>query len=108
MTVSAEWLGWASSFVLVLTIGRQVWRQWRRGTSEGVSQWLFIGQAFASAGFTGYSVLVDNAVFIVTNATLLLAALLGLAIVRVHRRRARQSASRRVIRVPLRPVRASV
>ena len=42
--------------------------------SEGVSRWLFVGQIAASSGFTIYSVLVGNAVFVVTNAILLASA----------------------------------
>lgn len=85
-------LGWASSVVLVLTIGWQVFRQWRSGTSAGVSRWLFLGQACASAGFTGYSLLIGSRVFVVTNALLLVAALVGLGIVEHHRRRGRANA----------------
>lgn len=82
-----EVLGWLSSFVLVLTISTQVHRQWRSGTSKGVSHWLFIGQFAASTGFCVYSVLLKNWVFIATNGLLAVEALVGLAIVRVHRRR---------------------
>lgn len=73
-------LGWLSSFVLVLTIGAQVRKQWKAGTSEGVSKWLYLGQIAASAGFTAYSALVRNWVFVVTNGVLLVAALAGCAI----------------------------
>ncbi len=83
-----ELLGWASSFVLVLTIAKQVYKQWKEGQSEGVSKWLFIGQMSASLGFTIYSWLVDNWVFVATNALMLLNGLLGLLIVLHHRRRA--------------------
>jgi MtN3 and saliva related transmembrane protein len=83
-----ELLGWLSSFVLVLTIGRQVHRQWRSGHSEGVSIWLFVGQMIASAGFTIYSALVDNWVFVVTNALMLVFAIAGVLIVTSHRRKA--------------------
>jgi len=85
--MKTELLGWLSSFVLVLTIGKQVLRQWRSGHSEGVSIWLFVGQMVASAGFTAYSALVDNWVFVVTNAMMLVFAVLGFAIVKTHRRR---------------------
>ena len=73
-------IGWTSSLILVLTIGKQVFKQWREGTSEGVSIWLFVGQLAASTGFTIYSWLVHNWVFVVTNALLLLNALIGYAI----------------------------
>jgi MtN3 and saliva related transmembrane protein len=89
-----EAIGWFSSVVLVLTIGKQVWKQWRAGTSEGVSKWLFVGQITASAGFTVYSWLVHNWVFVVTNASLLLLAVAGLGIVYLHRRKERRSTQR--------------
>lgn len=84
-----ELLGWFSSFVLLLTIGKQVHKQWRSGSSEGVSKWLFIGQTTASVGFTIYSILVRNWVFVVTNALLLVSAITGGVIVIQHRRAAR-------------------
>ena len=87
---STEIVGWASSVILVLTIGKQVYKQWREGSSEGVSSWLFVGQMTASLGFTIYSWLVGNMVFVVTNSLMLLNALVGYGIVRRHRRRERQ------------------
>jgi uncharacterized protein with PQ loop repeat len=83
-----EALGWASSVVLVLTIAKQVYKQWQSGSSEGVSRWLFVGQIAASVGFTVYSFLVHNWVFVATNALMLCNALLGYGIVVRHRRRA--------------------
>jgi len=91
----AEVLGWVSSGVLVLTIGQQVWKQWREGTSKGVSRWLFLGQIAASVGFTLYSWLVKNWVFVATNALMLVNALLGYGIVLRHRRRERLRAALR-------------
>ena len=82
-----EAVGWVSSFILVLTIGKQVYKQWKEGSSENVSRWLFVGQMAASTGFLVYSVLQKNTVFIVTNALMLVNALLGLLIVLYHRRR---------------------
>ena len=84
-----EAIGWLSSFILVLTIGKQVHKQWREGSSRGVSRWLFVGQLTASSGFVVYSWLVHNWVFVATNALMLVNALLGLGIVLHHRRRAR-------------------
>ena len=90
--MGSEAIGWFSSFVLVLTIGNQVYNQWKTGTSKGVSKWLFVGQIIASTGFTIYSVMVGNWVFVVTNALLLVSALLGIVIVVKHRRAERRSA----------------
>ena len=84
-----EAVGWVSSCILVLTIAKQVHKQWQEGSSEGVSKWLFVGQMAASLGFTIYSWLVSNWVFVVTNAVMLLNGLLGLLIVLHHRRRER-------------------
>jgi MtN3 and saliva related transmembrane protein len=84
--VGVEAVGWASSVVLLATILKQLHKQWEEGSSEGVSKWLFIGQSAASIGFTIYSWLVGNWVFVVTNALLFCSALVGLAIVRYHRR----------------------
>jgi MtN3 and saliva related transmembrane protein len=80
-TPMTDALGWLSSFVLVLTIAKQVHKQWRERTSEGVSPWLFVGQITASVGFTVYSWMVRNWVFVVTNALLLVSALVGIVLV---------------------------
>lgn len=80
-------IGWASSIILVLTIAKQIFKQWKAGTSEGVSKWLFMGQLAASAGFTLYSVLVKNWVFVVTNVVMMMNALVGWAITMHQRRR---------------------
>jgi MtN3 and saliva related transmembrane protein len=78
-------IGWSASIVLVGTIISQIYRQWRHGSSKGVSTWLFIGQIVASTGFVVYSWLVNDLVFIFTNVLLLLSALVGLSIVLWHR-----------------------
>ena len=80
-------IGWTSSLVLMFTICWQVYRQWQKGTSEGISTWLFIGQIISSLGFSIYSWMVGNMVFVVTNALLLLSAIVGLSVVLYHRRR---------------------
>lgn len=73
----ADYVGWTASAVLFATICRQVWKQWKEGQREGVSRWLFIGQMTASALFLAYSWMLDNWVFVVTNAFLLAAAAVG-------------------------------
>ncbi|HJU04283.1 MAG TPA: SemiSWEET family transporter [Nitrospiraceae bacterium] len=80
-----EIVGWSASLVLVVTILAQISRQWRQGSSKGVSKWLFLGQMAASAGFLVYSWLIYDRVFIFTNALMLVSALTGLAIVLRHR-----------------------
>ena len=85
-----ETIGWISSLILLLTISKQIHKQWQNSSSQGVSKWLFLGQMAASAGFTVYSWMVSNWVFVVTNSLMLLNGLLGLAIVLHHRRRERR------------------
>lgn len=82
-----ELVGWVSSFILVLTISKQIYKQWQEGSSENVSKWLFIGQMAASLGFSIYSWLVSNWVFVVTNLLMLINGLIGLGIVLHHRKR---------------------
>ena len=72
-----ELIGWGAATVLLATMGRQVYTQWRDGISQGVSKWLFIGQLVASSGFVMYSWLLGNWVFVVTNVLMLLTAGLG-------------------------------
>ena len=72
-----EMVGWISALILATTIARQVHKQWRSKSCDGVSSWLFIGQILASLGFVVYSYLVDNWVFVLTNAFNLVAALIG-------------------------------
>jgi MtN3 and saliva related transmembrane protein len=87
----ADWLGWGASAVLLATLARQVYVQWRERSTEGVSSWLFVGQITASVGFLAYSWLVGNAVFVFTNAALLITALVGQWIYRRNVRRERGS-----------------
>jgi uncharacterized protein with PQ loop repeat len=75
-----ELIGWISSFILVVTIAKQVYKQWKEGKSEGVSKWLFVGQIAASIGFAVYSYLVWSPVFIFTNSLMVLNGIACLAI----------------------------
>lgn len=93
LPIVTELIGWVSSAILLATLARQARKQWREGTAEGVSRWLFVGQTAASTGFTLYSALVRNWVFTVTNALLLANAIAGLVIDRHQRRRARAGRS---------------
>ena len=77
-----DWLGWGASAVLLATLLRQVFVQWRERRTDGVSSWLFVGQITASIGFVVYSWLVDNRVFVVTNTALLLTGIAGQLIYR--------------------------
>jgi uncharacterized protein with PQ loop repeat len=73
-----EVIGWVSSGILLLTLIKQVYKQWKERTGEGVSKWLFVGQLAASIGFTVYSYLVGNWVFTVTNGILTINNIIGL------------------------------
>ena len=86
---TSEIIGWASSLILLITVGAQVYKQWESGTAEGVSRWLFAGQIGASTGFAVYSWMLDNKVFVATNSFMILNALVGQAIVTRNRRRQR-------------------
>ena len=72
-----ELIGWGGASVLLLTLGRQVYTQWRDHSAQGVSRWLFVGQLTASTAFLVYSWLLENWVFVVTNALLLVTAAVG-------------------------------
>src|ERR1700737_936942 len=64
--MTTELIGWIAAIILLATIARQVYSQWRDRTSQGVSKWLFVGQILASVGFIVYSWLLRNWVFLVT------------------------------------------
>lgn len=80
-------IGWVSSGILVLTIGNQVYKQWKSKTSQGVSRWLFLGQLAASIGFVIYSWMLESWVFVATNSLMIANALAGATIVYLQRRR---------------------
>ncbi len=78
-------IGWLSSALLLLTIGKQVHTQWKSRSTEGVSRYLFWGQMAASLGFTVYSWLQHDWVFVVTNFLMAVSATVGL-VLRAHAR----------------------
>jgi uncharacterized protein with PQ loop repeat len=90
--IFTELLGWSAAIILLATISRQVYAQWRSRSAAGVSRWLFVGQVAASTAFLLYSLLLDNWVFVFTNAMMLVAALAGLVIDRRNRRLAAPAA----------------
>ena len=81
-----EGIGWFAAAVLLATIGRQVYTQWRERTTQGLSRWLFAGQLTASIAFLVYSWLLRNWVFVATNALMLVTAALGQWIYFINRR----------------------
>lgn len=72
-----DWIGWVSAVVLLVTLSRQVYHQWRDRSSRGVSRWLFVGQLVSSTGFIIYSCALKSWVFVVTNILILLVAAVG-------------------------------
>lgn len=74
----SELVGWGAAAVLLFTVTSQSLRQWRARSTEGVSPWLFSGQLTASTGFTIYSIMLGDTVFIVTNVLLMMSATVGL------------------------------
>ena len=88
-----EFIGWASSLILLATLVKQVYKQWKEGTAEGVSKWLFVGQLVASIGFTTYSYLVGNWVFTITNGLLTLNNIAGIYMYFHFRRNPRKQAA---------------
>lgn len=90
-----ELIGWASAAVLLATILNQVRQQWITGSTAGVSSWLFLGQMAASFGFSVYSALTGDWVFLTVNVAMLLSGLLGQLIFWRNRRRAAARGSAR-------------
>ena len=90
---SVELIGWSSSAILLATIMRQVYTQWRTKSIAGVSHWLFIGQLTASIGYALYSYLLGNWVFLTSNVVLLLTATFGQCLY-VHNKKAAHGAKR--------------
>lgn len=73
-------LGWGSAVLLVATISTQVGRQYRERAIAGVSPWLYVGQACASAGLAVYSVLLGSWVFVALNIIMATIAVVGLGL----------------------------
>ena len=74
-----------------MTLVKQVYKQWKEGTGDGISKWLFVGQVLASIGFTIYSYLVGNWVFTITNGILTINNFVGLYLSYYFKRRPRQN-----------------
>jgi len=61
-------VGWFGAVVLLLTVGTQVYTQWKSRSVRGVSRWLFVGKITASITFVADNQAQKNWVFVVTNA----------------------------------------
>jgi MtN3 and saliva related transmembrane protein len=93
--VTADVIGWTSSAILLLTIGRQAYMQWKAHVTTGVSRWLFLGQFVASAGFAIYSAMLHNWIFLSSNIAILITAVLGQSFYLMNRKHATRSRSAR-------------
>jgi uncharacterized protein with PQ loop repeat len=87
-----ELIGWSAAAILLLTISRQVYTQWRERSTQGLSRGLFIGQLAASTSFVVYSWLLGNWVFVVTNVLMLATAGIGQCIYMRNKRREERDA----------------
>lgn len=81
-----EFVGWTASAILLITLIRQIVTQVRDNSAKGVSRWLFLGQIAASTGLVIYSAMVGDWVFIVTNACILITAVVGQVVTWRNRR----------------------
>jgi len=72
-----EVIGWVSAAILLATVCRQVYAQWKCKATAGVSRWLFVGQMGASIGFAAYSYKLHNWIFLFSNSAMLIAAIVG-------------------------------
>jgi MtN3 and saliva related transmembrane protein len=92
-SLATDAVGWIATGILVLTVGRQAFSQWKEGRTKGLSKWLFVGQLAASTGFVIYSWLLDNIVFVVSNVFLLIIAAIGQVLYVRNRKREGKSAA---------------
>ena len=88
--MNPDWVGWVSTGILIATVGRQAFTQWKRRSTAGVSRWLYVGQFATSAGFVAYSLMLGNVVFVVSNVFLLVIAAVG-QVLFIRNRRAERS-----------------
>jgi MtN3 and saliva related transmembrane protein len=88
MDIGTRALGIVSALLLVGTLCWQLRAQWKKGSSEGVSRFLFFGQLGASTGFAIYSARIGDGVFVATNIAAGLAAIVGVVLTLLLRRRA--------------------
>lgn len=73
--------------MLLATLAAQTVKLYRSESTRGVSKWLFVGELAASGGFTVYSSLLHNHVYMVANALGFVTALCGLFIYFQKKRR---------------------
>lgn len=81
-----EWLGWLAALTLLVTLFAQVRKNWTEHKLKGVNPLLYYGQALASLCFALYSLTINSWVFVVTNILSLVAAIIGIYLVRRYRK----------------------
>lgn len=81
-------IGWGSAVVLLPTFGVQVYKQWkaRDEPAPASTVWFFILALVGTGGQVVYSWMVENMVYLVLNAVLVVTNGIGLAMA-VHRYR---------------------
>ena len=89
--MNPDWIGWVSTAVLIATVGRQAYTQWKSESTDGVSRWLYIGQLVTSLGYVIYSFMLGNWVFVVSNLFLLAIAAVGQVLLLRNRSRKRNA-----------------
>jgi MtN3 and saliva related transmembrane protein len=110
--MTTELVGWISATILLLTLSRQVYTQWRQRSAVEVPRWLFIGQVAAAIGFIVYAGLIQNWVFVVASALILVAVIAGEVVALENRKRehwagdGRYAGKTRVVRLSRREFRA--
>lgn len=80
MSGAGEWVGWGAAALLLVTTLKEVHQQWHADSNDGVWPWMFAGYFLASAGFTVYSALGGQTLFLVVNATLMATNAVGQAL----------------------------
>ena len=83
---TAQIIGWAAVGALFFTMAGQAWKQWRDRVKGGIGKLFFVGQIAASSLFLAYSAMMGDRVFVVGNALVLAASIVGGAILLYNRR----------------------
>jgi MtN3 and saliva related transmembrane protein len=90
MLTLTEAVGWASTPLLLATIGRPVYSEWRSKATAGLSHGYSSDKSRASSGFTIYCILLHNWVFLFSNVAMLVMGITG-EVIYISNRRPRRS-----------------
>ena len=80
--------GWASSIILLVTLVRQVYTQWRTHQRLGYPSGSLSASAPHRSGYIVYSFLLHNWVYVSSNIAILITAIVGEGLYLRNRRRA--------------------